>query len=134
MPPIIPRDPEKDATEWRAQFEKMGQRNVQTMLLQWSGPLQMEARNWLAEKEREDHSRSEAERAEEIELARAAKEAALSANDIAREANEIARAASASAALSAEAARTNNKIAIAALAAAITAIIVSVIAILKHTS
>jgi hypothetical protein len=112
------------------QFEAMGPQTVRARLGDFQHIVLMAAQEWLSQTDREERERGEASRAAEMEVARAAKDAALAANELAREANIIARAASDSAALSATAARTNNMIAIAALVAAIIAIAVSVAGIL----
>jgi hypothetical protein len=129
-----------DIAVWRSQFDKLGVEVVRLQLAngryQGNPDLLNQAVAWLAQREKENQSRAESSRAEEIALARSARDAALeantfaaSANEIAREANEIARDASASAARSADAARTNNIIATLALIAAAIAIAISIIGV-----
>lgn len=123
-------------------FEELGPDAVRSALSSGSFPpsFNVHALEWLAKKDKEAQWRTEELRAEEIEIARSARDAALeantlavSANDVAREANDIAHAASASAARSAEAARTNNMIATLALIAAVIAIAISIIGIfIRH--
>lgn len=118
---------------WRKQFAQLGVNQVRAQLLEWSGSLRVEASNWLAEKDHESARLMEASRAEQLEIATSAKDAAFEANRLAAEANSIARDAAASAALSALAARTNNMIATLALIAAAIAIAISILGIfIKH--
>ena len=138
---------EADKATWREQFEKLGVNQVRAQLLAWTGPVQMEANQWLAEKDEESTRLAEASRAEQFEIARSAKDAAFEANTLASEANRLAleansiardaaasaQAAAAAAAASARAAHTNNIIATLALIIAVIAIAISTLGIfIKH--
>jgi len=93
-----------------AHFETMGVAHVRDMALQWQGPMQALAYKWLRRKDQEARRLNEASQAEQIEIARSAKDAAW----------EAARAA-----------KIANKIAVAALIAAAVAIIVSIISLAR---
>ena len=116
--------PERDA-----HYRKMGLSNVRDYAPQWSGQLQIEAREWIAQMEAEQAAGEKAHRLEELNIARSAKDEAAAANALAREANSIARDASESARLSALAAKTNNIIATLALIAAVIAMAISIVGI-----
>lgn len=119
-------------------FERLGIEGVKAALLTGGFPQSMNihAIEWVGEREKEVQRRTDELRAEEVEIAKSARDAAFeantlaaSANEAAREANEIAREASASARRSAEAAHTNNIIATIALIAAVIAIAISIIGV-----
>lgn len=128
-----------------ANMEQLGAQTVRDMVLsgRWPANYRALAKEWLHQKDTEEHEQDDAQRDAQMflarrsnELAHAAKDEALNANKraedanaIAREANSIAWAASASVERSVEAARTNNKIAIAALVAALVAIAISVVSL-----
>jgi len=120
---------DENETSWRSQFESMGASQVRAVFREWSGPLRFAAQRWLAEDDQNKAREAEEFKAEQIEIARLAKDAACEANKLASEANAIARDAAASAALSARAARTNNMIATVALIAAVIAMAISIIGI-----
>jgi len=120
-----------DTEEIRAEFEKRGVITVRMLLEghRYNHLVGLEAIKWLAEKDREIHLRAESVKAEEIDIARSARDAAWAANDLAAAANVTADAAAASARLSAEAAKTNNIIATIALIAAVIAMAISIIGV-----
>ena len=116
----------------RTRLESLGVAQVRLMLSNggWPAALHIQAIEWLAEKDKEERLHQESSKAEEIDIARSARDAAWAANDLAKAANSIALAASASAERSAVAAIKNNRIAKAAFAAAIIAIIISIVGML----
>jgi hypothetical protein len=131
---------DSDKATWRRQFEEMGENQVRAKFQDWHHSLHTYAIQWLAERDQESTRLDEVSRAEQIEIARSAKDAASEANALAAEANFIARdaatsarAAADAAALNARAARTNNTIATLALIAAVIAIAISILGIfIKH--
>jgi hypothetical protein len=85
----------EDIAAWRAQFEKHGAATVRAMLPEWQGPMKLIAMKWLAEKDAEDHLRADSARAEEMDIARSAKDAAWVAARAAERAADAADKANA---------------------------------------
>lgn len=119
---------------YEQRFNDLGISNVKSLVDQWSGSMQHQAREWIADEERRAREREEAHMTEQLAIARSAKDEAAIANalahesnKIANESNTIARAASTSAAKSASSARLNNMISTLALFVAIIALVISAI-------
>jgi hypothetical protein len=90
-----------DNTEQLAHFERMGEDTVRMHIpAGFSHSVQALAIKWLAQKDHESELRREASQAEQINIARSAKDAAWEAARAAKRANIIATAALAAAAIS----------------------------------
>jgi len=108
-------------------LEDSGEAQVRLMMHTGSMPVPYNARaiEWLSKKDHENQRLSEASQAEQIDIARSAKDAAWVAADAAREAAREAKKAN-------QLAASANRIAALALIAAAIAIVVSVMGLLHH--